>query len=301
MPRLLIRPPDGVEHAFELSPEGAVIGRGAGCEVRLPERAVSLRHAKIILEGAEPLLVDLESTNGTLLNKRALPAGGRAPLREGDVLEVGPYRITFSSASEGETEPPEELARRLAREAISRSGGTGASLLVMNGPQVGLRAALSEGQRELVIGRGEDCDLRLVDADVSRRHAALRSSFAGSEIVDLGSRYGTVVDGERLPKDGVRRLRDRSELVIGQTRLSFSDPEEALLASLDQAEISGALRPPAAPLREEPRAVPSTLSREEPQAVPSTPPRWTALEVALLALSAGAFFFSAALLVAAFR
>jgi pSer/pThr/pTyr-binding forkhead associated (FHA) protein len=273
----------GEEHAFELSPRGAVIGRGADCDVRLPAASVSLRHAQIVLEGAEPFVVELGSTNGTALNGRPLPAEGRVPIRDGDRLEIGVYSLRFSLLGEG-GEGREELARHLAREILSGKGDP--AVAILNGPQAGLRAVLGQARQELVIGRGEDCDLCLIDAGASRRHAAIRRSLAGAELIDLGSRHGTTVDAAYVPPGAAARLHDRSEILVGQTRLAFSDPEEALLASLDGAEPPGATQPLAA-------ARPAT--REAP--TEGTGPRLTRLEAALL-IAAGIFFVSGAVLLA---
>lgn len=239
MPRLTILSPEGgEEHFFLLGTEGATIGRGASCALRLPASSVSFQHVRLIAEDDEYFAVDLGSTNGTLLNGRPLAEGVRAPLRDGDKLEIGIYTVLFARDETGkETEDPKEIARRLAREALSRTGTGMPSLSVLNGPQAGLRVSFSEGKQEILIGREEECDLCLLDAGVSRRHALVQSSLGGVEITDLGSRHGTIVDGTPISPGESARLHDRSEILIGQTRLSFTDPEEAYLAALDSEEI----------------------------------------------------------------
>lgn len=69
-----------------------------------------------------------------------------------------------------------------------------------------------------VLGRGTDCDLRLVDPGVSRHHAELR--FEGDDVVlvDLGSTNGTVVDGEATRHAS---LRDGTRIELGRTMLVF--------------------------------------------------------------------------------
>ena len=62
-----------------------------------------------------------------------------------------------------------------------------------------------------VIGRLRDCDLTLADKRISRRHAQLCLDRGGVVIEDLGSRHGTVVNGE-----SVRRTR----LAVGD-RIGF--------------------------------------------------------------------------------
>lgn len=69
-----------------------------------------------------------------------------------------------------------------------------------------------------VLGRGTDCDLRLVDPGVSRHHAELR--IEGNEIVviDLGSTNGTTVNGRPVRQTS---LRDGARIGLGRTTLVF--------------------------------------------------------------------------------
>jgi len=72
----------------------------------------------------------------------------------------------------------------------------------------------------LVIGRGSDCDIRIEDPGVSRRHAEVRVHGTGENaavvVVDLGSTNGTVVDGAQISQAPVS---DGSRIVIGNTTM----------------------------------------------------------------------------------
>ncbi len=50
----------------------------------------------------------------------------------------------------------------------------------------------------IVVGRREDCDLRIALGDVSRKHCRLTFDAAGTRIEDLGSSNGTYVNGNRI-------------------------------------------------------------------------------------------------------
>lgn len=69
-----------------------------------------------------------------------------------------------------------------------------------------------------LLGRGTDCDLRLVDPGVSRHHAELRVEDDQVVLVDLGSTNGTLVNGQP-----VRRvmLTDGTNVTLGRTSLVF--------------------------------------------------------------------------------
>jgi len=63
-----------------------------------------------------------------------------------------------------------------------------------------------------VLGRGEDCNLRLPVVDVSRRHCELRLSGDKLTVKDLGSSNGTYVNNKRINEAG---LDAGDRLVIG--------------------------------------------------------------------------------------
>jgi len=69
-----------------------------------------------------------------------------------------------------------------------------------------------------VIGRSRECDIRLADSNVSRRHAELREEDGAYWIVDLGSTNGTELNGERIER---ARLSDGDRITLGSTDVRF--------------------------------------------------------------------------------
>lgn len=63
------------------------IGRAPGLELVIGDDFVSTSHARIVPAPGGPLLEDLGSTNGTLLNGRKV--GSPVALAPGDVIEIG--------------------------------------------------------------------------------------------------------------------------------------------------------------------------------------------------------------------
>ena len=63
------------------------------------------------------------------------------------------------------------------------------------------RAWRARSERALIIGRGQDADIRLPDASISRQHAAVSFDGVAWALQDLGSRHGCVVAG-RLVRPG---------------------------------------------------------------------------------------------------
>jgi len=75
--------------------DGAVlIGRSPGADIVVSDDFVSGRHARVFPSGADAVLEDLGSTNGTLLNGRRITAPER--LAQGDTIDVGSVRLEVS-------------------------------------------------------------------------------------------------------------------------------------------------------------------------------------------------------------
>jgi len=72
--------------------------------------------------------------------------------------------------------------------------------------------------RVTVIGRSSECDIRLDDANVSRRHAEVRRIGDGYSVVDLGSTNGTEVNGQRIQETA---LMNGDVISVGTTRITF--------------------------------------------------------------------------------
>jgi DNA-binding response OmpR family regulator len=63
---------DAAGRRFSLSSPVTTLGRAPGCDVFIPDRRVSRRHAEIRWDGESYALHDLDSANGTFLNGRRL-------------------------------------------------------------------------------------------------------------------------------------------------------------------------------------------------------------------------------------
>jgi transcriptional regulator with GAF, ATPase, and Fis domain len=70
----------------------------------------------------------------------------------------------------------------------------------------------------LVIGRAEDCPLRVLDEDASRRHAEIVVEGPAARLRDLGSSNGTFLNGRRVRE---AELRDGDLIRVGATEMIF--------------------------------------------------------------------------------
>jgi hypothetical protein len=110
---------------------------------------------------------------------------------------------------------PSQRTGTFAIEARFREGpgGSGAgSLILPSGERYVLREHL------VSLGRLPECDITLVDANVSRRHAEIRPMGDAFVLIDLGSTNGSKVNGMRVVQ---HELADGDELTFGSIRLFF--------------------------------------------------------------------------------
>lgn len=229
---------DGDDAVYEFDQSRILIGRGRGADVRLPHRAVSVRHASIEAQGTRYAIVDHGATNGTLVQGSRIVPGRPKPLRDGDRIEVGGFAIHFRSGvpvvRTTSGEGTASLARRLVRRSLDDpTSAERPFLTILNGPEEGRVIELPDPPARLVVGRGEDVDLVLDDADASREHAELEHALDGVWVRDKQSKNGVLVGGRPVQE---RLLADRDEVQIGATVIRFEDPARADVEALEEGE-----------------------------------------------------------------
>ena len=103
--------------------------------------------------------------------------------------------------------------------AVDKPGGQvyacGMRLRIDTGREAGRQVLIED---RLVIGRGEDCSLRILDEGASRRHAEIVVENGEARLVDLDSSNGTYHNGKRVAEE---RLADGDLLRIGGTEMIF--------------------------------------------------------------------------------
>jgi DNA-binding NtrC family response regulator/pSer/pThr/pTyr-binding forkhead associated (FHA) protein len=97
------------------------------------------------------------------------------------------------------------------------------ALLALFGPKQGLRIPLAG---RLVLGRGADADLQLVDGKVSREHCRIDASAPRVMLEDLASQNGTFLNGERITQP--TPLGEGDEIALGDTLLLVAGDDLAV-------------------------------------------------------------------------
>lgn len=79
------------EEVHELADGEYIIGRSQVCDIQVQHETVSRRHARITVRDRQAWIEDLQSSNGTYVNGRAIRE--RTPLADGDRVHLGKYEI----------------------------------------------------------------------------------------------------------------------------------------------------------------------------------------------------------------
>ncbi len=89
--KLIIEDDEGRKTVVPIVREEITIGRQDGNTIRLTERNVSRRHARLVKDKGELLIEDLGSYNGVRVNGDRI--AGPRKIKEGDLIEIGDYDL----------------------------------------------------------------------------------------------------------------------------------------------------------------------------------------------------------------
>ena len=104
------------------------------------------------------------------------------------------------------------------------------ALTVALGPRKGQSVA-ADVSRRLLVGRGQTCQLQIVDRRMSREHFVAEWSEGSWKIRDLTSRNGTFLNDQRV--DHIVEVRDGDLLTAGDTvfKVRIGEPRQRRIDS----------------------------------------------------------------------
>ncbi|WP_338864364.1 FHA domain-containing protein [Myxococcus stipitatus] len=137
MLKLIIEDDEGRKTVVPFVRDEITIGRQEGNTIRLTERNVSRRHARLVRLNGHVVVEDLGSYNGTRINGERI--AGQSPLSEGDLIQIGDYDLALQAeganavgaittkvpARRQEPEPEPDEPARSARDEDEAAGGGG--------------------------------------------------------------------------------------------------------------------------------------------------------------------------------
>lgn len=260
-----------------ISVSGALsIGRLPDNDIHLEKGSVSRRHAKIIAEGEQYYLVDLESGNGTLLNGLLVSPNENRLLRNNDRIVIDNYTLRFWETDEmferglreeEEVTDADILEVKLLKKVLDAvDQETVPSLEVLNGSAQGRRFFLTDDTEETIVGRDPDADFSINEYVISRKHAKFVKKWGGIAVIDLESKNGTYVNNRRVTEEV---LHDGDRLAFGTVVFLFRNPQEINVQALGEAMKKEQPPPPKKTAvqkkRRQPEGEPEEKTTDSPQ------------------------------------
>jgi EmrB/QacA subfamily drug resistance transporter len=136
----------------------------------------------------------------------------------------------------GEATPAQPLSEHQLTRARSVQPPSEGELRILSGPGAGSTTPLIGGTA--TIGREPECDLQVLDSEVSRLHAKVTVRDGVAAIDDLHSSNGTYVDGERILAHTTLAPGDRIQ--IGEATIELTSPVFAgAAARIVAPQVSG--------------------------------------------------------------
>jgi pSer/pThr/pTyr-binding forkhead associated (FHA) protein len=261
MYKLIIEDDEGKTTVVPLIRDEITIGRKEGNTIRLTERNVSRRHARLMRQNGAVYIEDLSSYNGIKVNGDRI--AGRIAINEGDRVQIGDYQLALkldkSAAAPGA--PTAEVGNEKTTPFIRGSGDNGvptsmielqptvqsplpnagmpppgaapaadapARLVVVSSNFAGQEFVIDKAA--VVIGRTDENDVVINHRSISRHHAKVVRENGHFHIIDLQSANGVRVNGEEY---GKVELRKGDLIDLGHVRLRFVAPGEDFVFDRD--------------------------------------------------------------------
>ena len=142
MPKMIVSIDGVVIKEVQLTKDRTTLGRRPYNDIVIDNLAVSGEHAVMQMSGMDVFLEDLNSTNGTYVNGKAIK---KQQLQNGDAIEIGKYKIKF--VHEGASETYEKTTVINAGSVVDPTDPQGAALgnaaiKVMSGTAAGREVPL---------------------------------------------------------------------------------------------------------------------------------------------------------------
>ena len=237
---------DGGSIRFVLSSDSVVVGRQGDVNVKLNHESVSRQHARLELRDDGWLLTDLDSLNGTFVNRAAVK---RHYLNNGDVIRFGRVALRFENIDSGVPEDAE--TRAVTMESVASLVGAmqfrslvGRSAALTQAMRLAARAAKSDAT-VLIFGEsgtGKELFSRLVYSESNRRKgkflaancSAIEPTLLGSTL--FGHEKGAFTGADRQ-KTGLFEEANGGTLFLDEIGDISMDMQVKLLRVLQEGEF----------------------------------------------------------------
>lgn len=137
---MLVGPVASVGRQWPLEDTDRIIGRAPTAHIFVDDKSVSKFHAKLVMAGGDVSVIDLESTNKTVVNGRQIQALVPHKLHNNDQIKVGNIIFKFLERGSIETVASAATFDRAQTDALTQIANRGA--LQAKAPELFKRAEL---------------------------------------------------------------------------------------------------------------------------------------------------------------
>ncbi len=152
MAKLVVSLDGVVIKEVQITKDKTTLGRRPYNDIVIDNLAVSGEHAVLQMAGSDVFIEDLNSTNGTYINGKAVK---KQLLAHNDIVEIGKYKIRYLLDDSSDPGPPAAPSRGESRQARSASPTPGAErqdaaaaapalIKVLNGTAAGREVVLTK-------------------------------------------------------------------------------------------------------------------------------------------------------------
>lgn len=177
------------------------IGKSKANDIVLPLPAVSRFHAVIAKKTKDWVVTDTFSKNGVFVNGNQIES--KSVIEDGDIITIGSVQLKFECADAISSKTKKEI-RKQAQQTVAYA------VLV----DVKTHKPVYLKRNDVLIGRGEHCDIRILSDAVSFEHARIYKTTKGWALCDLDSHNGTKLNGRYL---------NQTQLIFDEDTVTFGD------------------------------------------------------------------------------
>lgn len=137
---LLVGPANSVGRQWPIEDTDRIIGRAPTAHIFVDDKSVSKFHSKLVMAGGDVSVIDLESTNKTVVNGRQIQPLVPHKLQNNDQIKVGNIIFKFLERGNVETVASAQTFDRALTDALTGIANRGA--LQAKGPELFKRSEL---------------------------------------------------------------------------------------------------------------------------------------------------------------
>lgn len=182
------------------------IGKSKSNDIVLNYPAIARFHAVIAKKRRDWVIADT-SNRTAKITVNGSEIEGSSVLENGDVIQIGSIPLKFE-CDEALGAQTRQQIRNAARSTAPKTVAYGVLVDIKTKRPVYLK------KQDVLIGRGDDCDIQLLSQTVSSHHARIHKTSRGWALSDLDSHNGTKLNGRYI---------NQPQLIFDEDMLTFGD------------------------------------------------------------------------------